>query len=80
MADIINNPGDNRGSGSTAWILGLIVVVLLVLFLVFMLPGLSGNPAETTEETNPILPPPVETTIINSTSTINLNGTTTDEE
>lgn len=85
MPDTINNTPDRGGSGSTAWVLGLIVVVLLVLFLVFMLPTLGDNRDAAREDAagetaeNRIIPPPVTTTIINSTSTINV-GTTTDEE
>lgn len=87
MPDTINNSPERGGSNSTAWVLGLIVVVLLVLFLVFLLPTLGNDrdaameddrAGETAAE-NAMIPPPVSTTIINSTSTINV-GTTTDAD
>jgi len=90
MADIINNPGDNRGGigGVIAIILGIVLIVLLL--LVFF-PALFGRDTADTEtqiedtsttgtEGSVVIPPPtVNNTTINSTSTINL-GTTTDEE
>lgn len=88
MADIINNPGDNRGGigGLIAVILGIVLIVLLVLLLFPNLfsreAGTTGTDTqvETTDTDNVVIPPPtVNNTTINSTSTINL-GTTTDEE
>lgn len=85
MPDTINNnPGNNQGSSSTAWILGLAVVVLLVLFLIFLWPTLANKDAvtdtsneDTTGDTNSLIPPSVtNNTIINATTTVN-NSTTT---
>ncbi len=91
MADIINNPGDNRGGigGVIAIILG---IVLLILLLLVFFPSLFGREegtagieermenTDTSPEGAVVIPPPtVNNTTINSTSTINV-GTTTDTD
>lgn len=92
MADIINNPDGNR-SGMGGLIAVILGIVVLVLMLLLFFPNLfTGNRADTgdtvnVQETNGedtgtvVIPPPtVNNTTINSTSTLNLNGTTTDED
>ncbi|HYE23513.1 MAG TPA: hypothetical protein VEA92_03695 [Candidatus Paceibacterota bacterium] len=89
MADIINNPGDNRGGigGLIAAILGIVLLILLALLF---FPNLFGRETDTagtetqventdTDTGSVVIPPPtVNNTTINSTSTINL-GTSTDD-
>lgn len=79
MATIINTPGQNdSGNSATIWVMGLIVIVLIVLFALFIWPkfGPSENTAATPTQQG-TEPQPVNNynTVINSTSTTN-NSTT----
>lgn len=86
MPTIVNNPnGADSGSGWAIWI---VVIILLILFFVFGLPALRGNtsdmnvrlnnenPAGTQQNTQP---PQNTTNIYNSTTTVNVTGTSTDD-
>ena len=45
MATIINTPGsDNGGSGSAAgWVIAVIILILVILFGIFVWPGINGG-------------------------------------
>ena len=79
MADTINNSGKN----TTAWIVGIVAIVVLVLLFMFFMPRTDMNDtvpaAETTDTGNQgdtFLPPVINNTTINATTT-NMNSTTT---
>lgn len=82
MATIINNPGDNGSGSSTAWIVGILVLVLVVLAGMYFVPkylqSQQVTPAPTAaSDQNSIVPPIVNNyTTINASSTTN-NSTTT---
>lgn len=81
MPIIVNNPnGSDSGSG---YVVGIIVaIVLLVLFFIFGLPALRGNMQNTNTptQTQPRVQQPNNTTNnYNSTTTINLGATTTND-
>lgn len=74
MATIINNPGDGNNSGATAgWLVALVVLILVVLGFIFLLPRLMAEKNETappTAQDNSYVPPVMNITTVNSTTTI----------
>lgn len=76
MATIINNPGDGNNSGAAAgWLVALVVLILVVLGVIFLLPRLMNTPAETApqgtnQNNDAYIPPVMNVTTVNSTTTI----------
>ena len=90
MAEIVNTPG-NRGGGAGGWIAALIAIVAVILIILLFFPNLFANTRDNADEgveniqdesAGSFIPPTINNTIINSTSTINVGtttGTTTDD-
>lgn len=84
MATIVNNPNGNDSGGAAGWLIGLVILILVVLAAIFLLPRLAntqnGAPAGGTEQGTTgadqgVIPPVVNVTTVNSTTTV--TGTTT---